>query len=123
MGITFIKLAAVYLLIGVGIGIFMEMAHDHTLAGLHAHVNLVGWATMAAFGLIYHQFDISNNLMAKLHFWLFNLSLPLFMLGLGFLLYGNDSLILLVMIGSFVLFLSIVFFVINVLKNLKASST
>ncbi|WP_377888231.1 cytochrome-c oxidase [Alkalihalobacillus sp. R86527] len=122
MGITFIKLAVIYLFIGLSIGISMEMAHDHSLSGLHAHINLVGWVSMAIFGLIYHHFDISDNLFAKLHFWLYNLSLPVFMLGLGFLLYGNDSLILLVIIGSFVLYISVILFAINVLSNIKPTS-
>ncbi len=121
MGIRFIKLAAIYFLIGIGLGIFMEMAQDHALMGVHAHINLVGWVSMALFGLLYHFFPrLGNNKLAKAHFWLYNLSLPLFMLGLGFLLYGNESLLLLVIIGSNVLAISVIVFVMNVFKNLRS---
>ncbi|MEQ6378101.1 hypothetical protein RZN25_14880 [Bacillaceae bacterium S4-13-56] len=44
MGIWCIRIAAVYFMVGVGVsmGIFMESAGDHTLVGVHAHINLVG---------------------------------------------------------------------------------
>ncbi|WP_236561184.1 hypothetical protein [Pontibacillus sp. HMF3514] len=51
MGIRFIELASIYFFIGIGLGIFMEMAHDHASMGVHAHINLVGWVSMALFGL------------------------------------------------------------------------
>ncbi|KGX89545.1 hypothetical protein [Pontibacillus marinus] len=124
MGIRFIKLATIYFLIGIGLGIFMEMAHDHALMGVHAHINLVGWVSMALFGLLYHYFpQLANNKLGKAHFWLHNLSLPLFMLGLGFLLYGNESLLLLVIVGSNVLAISVIVFVVNVFKNLKVDTS
>ncbi|RSK27816.1 cytochrome-c oxidase [Bacillus sp. HMF5848] len=121
MGVRFLKIAALYFLIGVGIGIFMESAGDHALKGVHAHVNLVGWASMAIFGFMYHLFPkLGESILGKIHFWAYNISLPLFMLGLGFLLYGNATLLPLVIIGANVLALSVVIFVINVFVNLKA---
>ena len=34
-------------------GLQMAASNDHTMVGAHAHLNLVGWATMALFGLYY----------------------------------------------------------------------
>lgn len=41
-------------LIGMALGIYMGMAQDLTLAPAHAHLNLLGWVTMALYGL-YHS--------------------------------------------------------------------
>ncbi|WP_043933001.1 cytochrome-c oxidase [Bacillus sp. EB01] len=120
LGALFLKVASVYFLVGVVMGVGMEIAGDHRLMGAHAHINLVGWASMGLFGLIYVLFPrAGETLLAKLHFWLYNISLPLFMLGLSFLLLGNESLMFLLMIFPNVLVLSVLFFVINVLKNVS----
>lgn len=46
--------AAMAALAGMGLGIFMGIAQDFTLAPAHAHLNLLGWVTMAIYGL-YHR--------------------------------------------------------------------
>ncbi|WP_174801177.1 hypothetical protein [Martelella limonii] len=38
---------------GMGMGIFMAASHDHSLAPAHAHLNLLGWVSMALYGLYY----------------------------------------------------------------------
>ncbi|MBN8209393.1 cbb3-type cytochrome c oxidase subunit I [Bacillus sp. NTK071] len=120
VGILFLKLAALYFLVGVSMGLIMEVIKDHSLAGAHAHLNLLGWASMAMFGVIYILFPkASETLLAKLHFWLYNISLPLFMLGLSFFLVGNTSLMFLLMIFPNLLVLSVVLFVVNVFVNVK----
>lgn len=123
LGILFLKIAVIYFLIGVVMGLSMEILGDHRLSGAHAHINLVGWASMALFGVVYVLFPKSGETMlAKLHFWLHNISFPLFMLGLSFLLVGNTSLMFLLMIFPNVLVLSVLLFVINVFKNVKAGN-
>jgi hypothetical protein len=115
-------MAALYFLIGVGMGLTMEIIGDHRLSGAHAHINLVGWASMGLFGIIYVLFPkAGESVLAKLHFWLYNISLPLFMLGLCFVLLGNTSLMFLLMIFPNVLVLSVLLFVINVFTNVKAA--
>ncbi|OCA84215.1 cytochrome-c oxidase [Bacillus sp. FJAT-27225] len=122
LGTLFLKVASVYFLVGVCMGLGMEMAGDHRLMGAHAHINLVGWASMGLFGLIYVLFPkAGETLLAKLHFWLYNISLPLFMLALSLLLLGNDSLMFLLMIFPNVLVLSVLFFVINVFLHVNAA--
>jgi hypothetical protein len=121
-GVLFLKMAALYFLIGVGMGLTMEIIGDHRLAGAHAHINLVGWASMGLFGVIYVLFPkAGESVLAKLHFWLYNISLPLFMLGLCFVLLGNTSLMFLLMVFPNVLVLSVLLFVINVFTNVKAT--
>lgn len=46
--------AALAALAGMSLGIFMGIRQDFTLAPVHAHINLLGWVTMALYGL-YHR--------------------------------------------------------------------
>ncbi|MDH6269354.1 lysylphosphatidylglycerol synthetase-like protein (DUF2156 family) [Rhizobium sp. SG_E_25_P2] len=45
--------SALYLTIGMVLGIYMGIAQDHTLAPAHAHLNLVGGVLLALFGCYY----------------------------------------------------------------------
>lgn len=54
--LVFLMLAAACLLCGVTMGVYMGMAHDFALAPVHAHLNLVGWASLALFGLTYRAY-------------------------------------------------------------------
>jgi hypothetical protein len=51
--IGFFAAASVYLLAGVALGIYMAVSRDHSLLPVHAHTNLLGWATMAIMGSFY----------------------------------------------------------------------
>jgi hypothetical protein len=44
------------LLAGETMGVWMGLAHDFTLAPVHAHLNLLGWVTLAAYGLIHRAY-------------------------------------------------------------------
>jgi len=48
----FVAIAAA--LAGMSLGVYMGIAQDFTLAPAHAHANLLGWVTMALYGL-YHR--------------------------------------------------------------------
>lgn len=50
---AFFFAAVLYALAGIGIGIFMGASHDFTLRPLHAHINLLGWASLALMGAFY----------------------------------------------------------------------
>lgn len=121
MGINFLKIAVIYFIIGIGFGMFMSISHKFEYASVHAHLNLVGWASFALAGLIYHLFpSLAENALGKLHFWLANIGLPIMLISLIILVAGNKSAESFIGIGASILTLGILSFVINVLKNLKA---
>lgn len=65
---VFFLSAVLCVLVGMGWGIQMAISQDHRLGGAHAHLNLVGWTTMALFGLYYHVTpQAAANWLAKLH--------------------------------------------------------
>ncbi len=47
-------IAAVAGITGICLGILMGLTEDHSLAPVHAHLNLLGWVTMTLYGL-YHR--------------------------------------------------------------------
>ena len=49
-----LKIAVVYLFLGALLGITMGIFQNFALVPVHAHVLLLGWATLNLAGLIYH---------------------------------------------------------------------
>lgn len=117
---TWFKLAVLYLVIGVALGLHMAKSGNHGMYPVHAHINLLGWVSMSLFGLIYRQFPaLAGNKLAKVHFWLYNLALPVNMATLYMYLGGNAGIEPVLGVASMVLGLAIAIFAINVLKNAK----
>lgn len=50
---AFFAIGVIYVLIGMFFGMHMGEANDFTLAPAHAHLNLLGWVTMALYGTFY----------------------------------------------------------------------
>lgn len=72
MSAWWLKLAVLYLLAGVGLGLFMAASHDHSMFPVHAHLNLLGWVSMALFGCFYRLWPAAaSGRLAKVHFWLY----------------------------------------------------
>ena len=68
----FVRLAVLYLIAGVSLGIFMAASHDHSMFPVHAHLNLLGWVTMALFAFFYRAWPAAAaSRIAKVHFWLY----------------------------------------------------
>jgi len=66
--VYFLVLAAFALIVGVLLGITMAASHDFQLVPVHAHVNLVGWASLALFGLTYRAYpQLKAGKLAVLH--------------------------------------------------------
>lgn len=121
VGIIWLKLSVVYLIIGIGMGIAMGASQNFTLRPVHAHVNLLGWTTMALAGLIYSVFpQAGTSRLAKLHFWLLNLALPVMMVALGLVLFGRMEVAPLLALAEVVGALGIAAFAANLFLNLKS---
>lgn len=120
IGVIWLKLAVLYLIVGVGLGIAMGASEDFTLRPVHAHINLLGWATMALAGLIYSVFPQAGlTRLGKMHFWLNNISLPVMVIALAFVVAGQRQLIPVLAISEIVASLGILCFAANIFVNLK----
>jgi cbb3-type cytochrome oxidase subunit 1 len=123
MGLRFLKIAVVYLLVGALLGLFMGITQQFGLAPVHAHLLLLGWASLALAGIIYHLYPAaSTTRLARVHFWLHNAGLPVFMVGLGLLLTGHESAGPVVGISASVVLVGLAVFVSNVLLNVKPAT-
>ena len=47
------KLAVLFVIAGMAMGIGMAASHDHSLMPAHAHLNLLGWVSLFLFGIYY----------------------------------------------------------------------
>ena len=123
MGVRFIKIASVYFAIAVILGLVMGIIHNFAFSSVHAHINLLGWVSMALFGIIYSLFpNAGKTKLANTHFWLHNIGLPI-MQGSLFLqiLTGNGGLTIGIIIGSLIVVLGVLLFVFNLLNNVRAN--
>lgn len=120
MGIKLIKIAAVYFVIGVLLGMYMSISHSYTYSSIHEHINLLGWASLALAGIVYYLFPATAESAAgKVHFWLHNIGLPIMMIGLFLLMNGAESVEPVIAVGGVLVTLGIVVFLYNVLTNVR----
>ncbi len=123
MGLRFLKIAVVYLIVGALLGLIMGITQQFVLAPVHAHLLLLGWASLALAGVIYHLYPAAaTTMLARIHFWLHNLGLPAFMIALGMLLTGYESAGPAIAISASVVLLGLTIFAANVLVNVKPAA-
>lgn len=121
MGVKLIKISAIYFLIGVLLGYYMSVASNYNLTGVHVHINLLGWTALTLAGIIYCLFpQASRTKLAKWHFWLHNIGLPIMMISLALLLTtGGSHYVAGVSVGATITVLGIILFVINVFQKVN----
>ena len=119
MAIRFLKIAVIYLAIGIIAGAAMGISHRFQYAPVHAHLNLLGWASLALAGLIYHLHPrAAQTRLAQFHFWLHNLGLPVFMLGMFLRIAGHEEAEAVIAIGAITVLIGVQMFVVNVMRNI-----
>ncbi|MFE0558007.1 cytochrome-c oxidase [Paenibacillus sp. NPDC058910] len=122
MGVKLIKIAAVYFVLGILLGMYMSISHSYDYASVHTHVNLLGWASLALAGVIYVLFPAAGESTAgKVHFWLHNIGLPVMMIGLALLVSGMGSVEPVIAVGGVLVTLGILAFLYNVLTHVKST--
>jgi hypothetical protein len=118
IGINLIKVAALYLVGGISLGIVMGISHDFTLLSVHAHILLLGWATMVITGMVYIVLPACEvSRLAKAHSWALNTGLPVMILGLLLISLGHKLGEKIVGPGAFILLVAVVAFTVNVFLN------
>ena len=111
----FFLAAAVCVTFGMGWGIQMSITQDHSLAGAHAHLNLVGWVTLGFFGLYYHVTPTaSETALAKLHLAVALLGVILMVPGIVMAIQESGE--TLAAVGSMVTAASMLIFLYTVLR-------
>src|SRR5690606_14868226 len=107
----FMLAGILFVLIGMCLGIYMGSVEDFTLAPLHAHLNLVGWATMMLFGLFYRgDQTAASRPLASWHFWIAVLGMICFIPGIAAANLGNTTWEIFIIPGSILTLISMLIF-------------
>ena len=92
ISLWFFAIAPLYVLLGMGFGIYMGATDNFTLAPAHAHLNLIGWVTMALYGTFYALAREASQKLAWTVFWLNNAGAAIMFPSLSMvLIQGNSS--------------------------------
>ena len=121
---TWLRLAVIYLIAGVSLGIAMGATENFMLRPVHAHLNLLGWTTAALAGLVYTVYPkAGESRLAAIHFWLHNIALPVMMAALTFLLFGYAQVVPILAASEFVAAAGVLVFAFNLYRNVNTSAT
>lgn len=83
------RAATFYLMAGLVLGIVMAASGNFTLKGVHGHIHLLGWVTLALTGAVYALApDMAKGALARWHVILHNLGLPIMLVALTAYLSG-----------------------------------
>src|SRR5215204_7385369 len=66
------RAAVLFALIGMGMGIAMAIARDHSVMPAHAHLNLLGWVSLFLFGIYYRlnpSLEFSRLALVQVAVW------------------------------------------------------
>ena len=113
---AFFGAAVLYALVGMCVGIWMGASGDHTLSPVHAHINLLGWASLALMGAFYGLAgERAPKRLGWTNFAVSNvgnvLSLPL----LAMLLLGDTRVLPAMAVGELLMVAGMVLFAVSIL--------
>lgn len=118
VGVALLKVATVYLVASLLLGMVMAVRKDFALMSVHSHLGLLGWTAMAITGLAYLALPAcARSRLAAVHFWLHNVGLPLMMGSLAAVLLGVPQAEPLIGVGSAVVLAGLSLFAVNVIRN------
>jgi hypothetical protein len=113
----YVVIGALYLVIGMLLGIVMGIKGDFTLAPVHAHIDLVGFSAHCVLGLIYKAWPtLKEGALALVQFLLFVIGTPILLVGIAVAIKLNNATPAIV--GSMLLILGAVVFLVIVARGL-----
>jgi hypothetical protein len=113
-------MAGLAALTGMGLGISMGISQDFTLSPAHAHLNLLGWVTMALYGLYHRGSGRTHGALGWTQVASGTVGAVLMSGGLAaYLDSGNDAFMPVVVVGSLAAVLGMALFVVIVLVDLR----
>ncbi|MBP7000190.1 hypothetical protein [Amaricoccus sp.] len=113
--------AALSALSGMGLGIWMGMNEDFTLAPVHAHINLLGWATLALYGLYHRGVTRRCDALAWVQVGAGALGMPVMTGGLAAYLATGADAAPLIIAGSLAVLAGMALFLVVLVLDLRAA--
>lgn len=120
----FFIVGILFALVGMGLGTYMGMSQDFLFTPVHAHINLVGWATHFLFGL-YYRVEPSNakGALPEVHFWSAVIGGILLPIGIIGAVTNDATLDLVVIPGTIFTLLSMVLFLFVVIRGWRRNAS
>lgn len=113
--VWFLRIAVLYVIVGMGLGIAMGSAENFTYADVHAHINLVGWASMSIYALAYRAWPaMARSALAQWHFWIANAGALVLVIGIALIISNPGGAPVTAIIGSLITILGAILFAIIV---------
>ncbi|HKR88186.1 MAG TPA: hypothetical protein VJS38_08405 [Phenylobacterium sp.] len=101
ISVAFFGAAVLYALTGMVLGVVMGASGDHTLAPVHAHINSLGWASLALMGAFYGLAgDLAPTRLAWVNFGVSNLGNLVTLPMLAMLLEGDRAVVWVMAVGE-----------------------
>ena len=113
----FLRAAVLAGLIGMSMGMYMGINHDFSMAPAHAHLNLLGWASMAIYALFYRAFPhAAEGMLPRVHFMIALPALLIMVPGIAMINLGYEAGEPVTGIGSILMIAGFLVFCVIVMK-------
>jgi len=113
----FIGTAVIYVIVGMIGGIIMGATQDFSLAPAHAHLNLIGWVSLALMGFYYNaNREKAESRLAMIQFWVSTIGLWIMIPGLVMTLRLVPAGEPVVIAGSIITLLGMVLFAVAIFR-------
>lgn len=107
-----LRAASIYAVIGMAFGIYMGIKQDFSLMPSHAHLNVLGWLSIALYGLVLARFpDMARSRLAFIQGVIAHIGVIVFVPGIALAILTDHETTQLVMIGSLLVLAGGVLFV------------
>lgn len=118
---NFLRLGVLSALVGMALGVWMGANQDFVLRPVHAHINLLGFASMMLFGLFYRAFPAAGRgWMPMTHFVLSVVGFLILMPSLALMLLQRPLFLPGMIASEIMLVASMALFVVIVFKATMA---
>jgi len=124
VALWFFAIAPIYVLLGMALGLYMGGSNDLSLYPAHAHLNLIGWVTMALCGTFYALARDASLKLAWTTFWLNNVAVVIMIPSLALMLKlgQQPQYVLPLAIGGFLALGAVLCFTVSVWQILLKSA-
>ncbi|KPK11236.1 MAG: hypothetical protein AMJ68_06460 [Acidithiobacillales bacterium SG8_45] len=118
LSMRFLLTATLWGVIGMLLGIIMGARQDFSMAPVHAHVNLLGWVSLAIYGIVYRLYPVmTEGKLASWQFYLANLGLLIMAPSLAMVLKDSKSALPALILSEFMVFGALLLFLKILWKN------
>jgi hypothetical protein len=87
----FFRSAVAFAVLGLSLGLYMALSHDHAQIPTHVHLLMIGWVSMFLFGAFYALVPAAAGRAALVQWWLANTGVAVMIPGLWLIFAGTPQ--------------------------------